>query len=85
MAKNDVDKLHEQKAERGGREGRGEKGKKERGGGEKKKTSPSTRAEAERNASACIRESRTEAGRTGEMERGRRGRGRNNEGVILEN
>lgn len=82
MAKNDVDKLHEQKAERGG-EREGERREKRKGGAGG--TSPSTRAEAERNASACIRESRTEAGRTGEMERGRRGRGRNNEGVILEN
>lgn len=50
MAKNDVDKLHEQKAERGGREGRGEKGKKERGG-RKKKNKP---VDSRRSREECV-------------------------------
>lgn len=62
MAKNDVDKLHEQKAERGKEGGRGEKeGKK----GEKNKPVDSRPSREE-----CILQSRTEAGRTGEMEGG---------------
>lgn len=75
MAKNDVDKLHEQKAERGreeGWEGRGERKK-----GRKKQTR--RLAPKPRGMYTAVQNRGGKDGRDGG------GRGRNNEGVILEN
>lgn len=82
MAKNDVDKLHEQKAERGvGRRegGRKERGEKEGKNGGKKQTRRLAPKPRGMGRYTGVQNRGGKDGRDG------RGRGRNNEGVILEN